>query len=173
MIMPASRFKRFCAYFIDYLITFLPLILLNSFILSIFKPEFLKYTSMIYSLSIILFYYVFFESSKYRATPGKMLFNLYVTDIYNHKLSLTRAMYRYILWILPTLPLFFLITMGSSSKHEAILANLLWLLLIAFSLMFVWIIPIFFTKERKTVYDMLSSTRVNSRRPRLATEEKQ
>jgi uncharacterized RDD family membrane protein YckC len=45
-------------------------------------------------LLFFLFYFAFWESSKYRATPGKLAIGLQVTDIYGNQLTFMRALGR-------------------------------------------------------------------------------
>ena len=122
-----------------------------------------------------MLFYAFFESSKYKATPGKKIMNLYVATASNMKVSFFRSAYRFILLCIPSIPI--LIANFLYPAHEfwnyhsqtfqnitptsidAALVNIAATLL-SIVLNLVWIIPIFFTKDRKCMHDMLTSTRV-------------
>lgn len=180
-MIPSSRFKRFIAFCVDVLISQVVTALLTGilfyslgFALGLFvEKEYLNNLNLpelgyrwggVVGFLITLFYYVLFESSKYQATLGKKLFNLYVSDLCDHKLTFGRALFRYILWILPTLPIVYVqITSKNMTDYTTRLSNDWFLMLIWSVFIIIWIIPIFFTKEKTTLYDMLSSTRVNKK----------
>lgn len=109
----AGFWRRWVAYVIDSLILTIPNGLFASIIglrvLSLFRwvdgvPEFdFGAIGAIISTAIWvaviafltrLFYYSLFESSKYRATPGKMALGIVVTDMNGGQISLTRAIGR-------------------------------------------------------------------------------
>lgn len=169
-MIPASRFKRFLACFIDGLIMGIPiavslLIIIIPFMLTADKEllqlQTMKYTSVIV-LIVSLLYYTLFESSKYQATLGKKLFNLYVSDINNQRISFKNALGRWFLWWFPGIPVLLLqLTSTSMADYDAKMQNYWWFFAICYTLYLVFLIPIFFTKERTTLYDILSSTRVN------------
>ena len=171
-MIPASRFKRFLAYMVDNIIAAIPY-----YALKLALPESIPFVLNATSIIIPVLYFCFFESSKHQATPGKNLFGLYVSTLDDTKITLGRALGRYLLLALPRLLPAALIIYGISAYDIPLDANSLglfvgtigattvaywWMLLLLLFLMLyiAWFIPIFFTKERKTVYDMLSGTRV-------------
>lgn len=150
---------------------------LKSFIYSDFFIENIVIISnslvcLIFLICFILpaLYYSYFESSRYQATPGKMLLKLYVSDKDNNKISFKQAFFRYVLLMWP----YFLVMVSVFiTPHgvdlvidDTLLTNpdfaFLWLQLASFILYIVFLIPIFFTKQRTTLYDILSGTRVNA-----------
>lgn len=162
---PASRFKRFLAFFIDILIVAIP----SFFLYSIYYirygtfvlPPTFEYAMSAINIVIGLFYFVLFESSSYRATFGKQLFNLYVSDLNDQRITFSRALGRYLLYALPSF-----ITMITNPNNGSMFdfkANQYdsYFSFITVILVIIWIIPIYFTQARTTIYDMLSSTRVN------------
>lgn len=159
---PASRFKRFLAYCIDTLILAIPSYFIGKWVASQ-TPTIYK-TAAILSPLIPLIYYVLLESSKYQASLGKQLFNLYVSDLHNHTLTLPRALGRYLLLLIPHILLLYVqITSASEADFVAKISDHPLMMWVYFVIVLVWIIPIFFTQARTTFYDMLSSTRVNRR----------
>lgn len=87
------------------------------------------------SIIITASYSIIFISSKYKATPGKMLFGVYIVDIDGNKLSGKRATARFF-------------------------ASILSLLLFA-----VGLIMIAFTKEKTALHDVICKTRVVKKNP--------
>lgn len=171
-MLPASRFKRFLACFIDGLIMGIPVtvslvVLMIPFILTTEKEylelQIVRYTSAII-LVVSLLYYTLFESSRYQATLGKKLFNLYVSDINDKRISFQNALGRWLLWWFPGFPILLLqITSTSLADYNAKMESYWWIFAICYTLYLVFIIPIFFTKDRTTLYDMLSGTRVSKK----------
>lgn len=167
---PASRFKRFVACIVDYLIlatTAFCLVSLLYLILFLMNPSYLGFETIDGTAKFALVFLIFcflltgpffacFESSKYQATPGKKLMNLYVSNRRNQKINFKRAFLRYFLWCSP--PYFFIFTVNTISSDYR--TSFVFALCI---ISFLWYVTIFFTKERKTIYDMLSSTRVNTK----------
>lgn len=158
-MIPASRFKRFVAYVIDHIIDISACYVLGilfgiTFVLITGISE-LSSLSLgclqVLAIIVIALYYALFESSKYQGTPGKKLLGLYVSNSTNERISFFRALNRIFLLILTATPTlmkeFHLIDM----QHPNIISVFLFLVL--------WV-PVYFTKERITFYDMLTSTRV-------------
>lgn len=159
---PASRFKRFVAYIVDCLIlatiTFC-LVFLGYLILFLINPSYLDFETIDGTAKLALIFFIFsfiltgpyfacFESSKYQATLGKKLLNLYVSNRRNQKINFKRAFLRYFLW---HSPVYFWIFTPFLGLYAGCIIS------------FIWYTTIFFTKERNTTYDMLSSTRVNTK----------
>ena len=112
---PAGRTKRLLASIIDGFLLCPLILLFKSCIETIYTKNFAVYQNLseyiwdlIYSpknnikialgvLFINMLFYAFFESSKYQATPGKKIMNLYVATASNMKVSFFRSAYRFIL----------------------------------------------------------------------------
>lgn len=171
-MIPAGRFKRLFAYLIDCLIALflglaLKALIVNPIIFGMFEKEssdiFFRKCIIIYGIFILALYFVWFEQSKYRATPGKMLFNLYVSDINDQKLTFKRACGRWFLsWSIAIPTIFGAITSSSlDNYYNARMYNYSWVDLIDFGLNIIFLTPIVLTQAKTTLYDILSSTRVN------------
>ena len=181
---PASRFKRFLAVIIDSLIFMIFVSLpLRTLLGILFHKDLLSYISEIYTYQhdyvfdicnqcLWLIYFVFFESSKHQATPGKKLFNLLVVTKDGKQLTIFKALYRYTMYLLPAIPIFILflvyperygnIDLVNASIETFFIFTAVYIIIIVMSL--IWYLPIFFTKERKCVHDMISSTRVYAKK---------
>lgn len=163
-MIPASRFKRVLAFIIDGLIIGIP----SYFVYATYYiqydtfefPQILENTMSVIGTVIAFIYFGLFESSKYQATLGKQLFKIYVSDLQDQKITFARALGRYLLLILPGL-LFIFTDFNEHSFDFTTNPRASYLNLIGIVLSIVWIIPVFFTQARTTIYDMLSSTRVN------------
>ncbi|NRA73761.1 MAG: RDD family protein [Rickettsiales bacterium] len=106
-------------------------------------------------------YFSYFEQSKQQATPGKKVFGLKITDTSGKKLSFWRASMRYILYsvisytlnipipkvLLKFIPNYFVI----HSYFTSFILNLIAI---------TWLSPIFFTKNKTGIYELLSNTKV-------------
>lgn len=81
----------------------------------------LRLSSFFLSLIATWLYFALFHSSKYQATPGKMLFGLIVTDSNYQRISFWHATGRFFATILSTITLFigFMIA-GWNSKKRAL-----------------------------------------------------
>lgn len=167
-MIPTSRFKRLAAFIIDAIILWtigfslclIALLILNAFI-NPGNGESLSVLFLMWSFVglhiLVLLYFALFESSKYQATPGKKLLNLYVSNLDNQKISLMRSLYRSLLFLLLlflTSFIFLVIYMNEYSGLE--------FYFLGFTIWIIWIGPIFFTKSKITLCDILSFTRVNS-----------
>lgn len=167
MTLP-SRFKRFLAYLIDgfilaifSLIIVLPLALGKTSNMDDFE-FYLNHYYAIVLYPLMLLYYSFFESSKCQATWGKRLFHLYVSDSDNQRISFSKAFYRCFLWLLPLFPIAFWELSITKEDFDAEVFAHGWIPVICCILYIIHFIPVF-GKERKTLYDILTSTRVNKR----------
>lgn len=171
---PASRFKRILANIIDSILVSIPATALM--VILIFLCFITDNTEHLATLSFKFFsffvilaaslYFALFESSKYQASPGKKLLNLYVCNTDNQKLSFMRALSRYLLLTVSGgLPMCFLqLTSNTMTDYISKVESYNWLLLIGFLWGIACLMPVFFTKDRRTLYDMLSSSRVCSRK---------
>lgn len=93
-------------------------------------------------------YYTFFTASDWQATPGKRLLNIFVIMRNGRKPDLTESFERFIVYLLPTLPLY-------TSVLSPWLAQTLFLWMSIF-----WFAPILTTPERRGIHDTLVGTRV-------------
>lgn len=128
-LVPASRFKRIIAVIIDNLI----LIVLIACLIGLITALKLNTNFFWLLLPIIVLYFPFFESSKYRATPGKMLLSIYVTTTEGKTLSLFKALFRLIVYFLVRASVIFF---------------------------FICCISYFCTKRRQGIHDIATSTMV-------------
>jgi uncharacterized RDD family membrane protein YckC len=96
---------RAVATFIDLIIVTIALLLLET-ILSSFKYTFNDFNTFRIFIYIFtwLFYNVLFESSKYQATIGEMIFKLKVVDLYGKRMSILRSFFRCLTTIISILP---------------------------------------------------------------------
>ncbi len=92
----ASFAKRFLAFFIDCMVLSVATSVLGNFVpWSIFTNiSHMIIASMVLGCIIFLFYSALFESSKYQATPGKMLMGLKVTDAQGVRINTGKAFMR-------------------------------------------------------------------------------
>ncbi|NRA73524.1 MAG: RDD family protein [Rickettsiales bacterium] len=132
----------------------------------------LKEGIIIYSI-IILLYFIYFERSKSQATIGKKLLGLKVKTIAKKRLSFLKATKRTLFFITPALFFYFLVfaiyprclTIINVSFHLLqfkikIPQSCINILIGYISCYLLWFIPVFFTKNKTTIYDILSNTRV-------------
>ncbi len=149
----ASRFKRLIAVIIDISIFILIMVVLDKFLMIfsiyLFGENYIINPLLIIYPSILL-YFTLFEQSKCQATPGKMLFSIYIANIDQERLTLYRALARSILFIGFTLPIL--------RVTEIEIFALLFCMLLAY----IWFVPILF-KSRRGLHDRLSKTIVLKR----------
>lgn len=93
-------------------------------------------------------YYTFFTASEWQATPSKRLMNIFVIMRNGRKPNLTESFERFVVYLLPTLPLY-------TSVLSPIVAQPLFIWLSIF-----WFVPILTTPERRGIHDTLAGTRV-------------
>ncbi len=120
---------------------------------------------------IMAIYTIFFIASHYQATPGKKLLKIKINSADAKKLSLQASTIRFLVLIIPTIPMFlFMLTPQYSNGIEALeLSNqnrikefnfgisLSAILAIIWSL--IWFLPIAFTKEKTGIHDIICKTR--------------
>lgn len=136
--------------------------------------------SYLVATGLTIIYYVGFLSSPWQATPGKRLLNIHVTTIRGERVSSLRACARWLVVTLPGLPSLFIITFnpGMEVLTQAFLskdfyaiqqaineyASLIYLIeisgIIAFVCMFIWYLPIVFTRQKTGLHDIICKTRV-------------
>lgn len=162
-------FKRSLASLADFIIILMPYLIICFLLLS--EPVLISlpdpsltfidqnedklrfFTSILIFLTAVL-YFGLFESSGSQATPGKKIFKLYVSDSNNQRVSYAKAFFRYFLFALPGFITSLIKLIDSDSSAH--LSTIIWI----FSIF--WCLPIF-TPERKTLYDLLSSTKVSAK----------
>ncbi|MFM9889111.1 MAG: RDD family protein [Rickettsiales bacterium] len=93
-------------------------------------------------------YYTFFTASDWQATPGKRLLNIFVIMRNGRKPDMTESFERFIVYLLPTLPLY-------TSVLSPWMAQTLFVWMSIF-----WFAPILTTPERRGIHDTLVGTRV-------------
>ena len=175
VIIPASRFRRALAILVDKFILSVPVLIaqysspsrqyltLDLDLIQLLIPDF-RSLAIGYLCSIP--YFALFESSKYMATPGKELLGLYVSTTKGKKLSFGKALVRRLFYLLPSLPLTIVIIAGEGHKYLpgdtikliVLLAVILYPVTILMDL--IWSMPVFFTKKRQGVYELLTHTMV-------------
>lgn len=153
---PAIPIRRLAAWMVDQLIGFI-----ISFICGLFigfftvvfgiSKEAIYYfiTSSVYALAVYI-YFVYFEQSHYQATLGKKLLRLKVVELDDYRMSFGRSVVRCLFSALPVVAYnIFKFYMGASIS-----------LVVFVVLLMIWLLPIFFTKEKVCLHDLLSKTRV-------------
>jgi uncharacterized RDD family membrane protein YckC len=126
---------------------------------------FFVYSDSGYLFSFIsLLYFVYFEQSEWQGTLGKKLFKIKVVDSKNKRLSLLKALTRYLIFaiapgLLLRLVLFFTNPACLNMTNPSTTCTRLF---VAYSIVYalLWLGPIFFTKDNSTTYDILSNTKV-------------
>lgn len=179
----ASRFKRFLSVFIDSFILSFIVIMVFGVIFALSNTtsveEFSEYLSrnkiiVIAVATIGAVYTSLFESSKLQATPGQLLFNIYVATTDNKKITFLQALQRYILYCLPNI-LITLFPLQILFNNEGVVDKIVDdsffdisplfsygdIFIILFTLW--WFLPIF-SKKRQGLYEKFSNTQIFSRK---------
>ena len=91
----AGFWIRFVAYLIDVIIIMIPSII----IIFAGLPSLLQ-------LIIGIAYFIYFPSSEYMATPGKMALGLIITDEHGNRIGAVTAAVRYICYLISAIPLY-------------------------------------------------------------------
>lgn len=99
------------------------------------------------SMVIASTYAALFVSGPWQATPGKRIVGIYIIHQTGRPLNQHEALQRYIGYIIPTLPLY------SSLEPQTMNMLAMWLLII-------WFVPVFVTKQRTAMHDILCNSRV-------------
>ena len=160
---PVSRFKRYIASIIDNIISGIIMfivafcygitLLLGDYIVDPDKlgqdPLYLVPATII-CLVIGMIYFALFESSKYSATHGKMLFKMQVVKKEGNKITFVQSCYRYCVLILPMFFYAFLDVLPLKILFSGVTILLL----------LVWYLPVYFTKDRNCLHDIITGTRV-------------
>lgn len=137
----ASRPERFFAYLIDTLILLVP----GSLVVSLLGGEDVAVVGV---FLVSLVYYTYFTASRWQATPGKRVLNLYVTRTDDRALTPRDALERFLAFILPSLPIYSSIMVQQQAA------------MLVFWLSLFWFAPILFTPERIGLHDRICRTRV-------------
>jgi uncharacterized RDD family membrane protein YckC len=93
-------------------------------------------------------YYTYFLASSWQATPGQRLLSIYVKRTNGMAIDRNAAAYRFIVFILPGLPLY------ASFIPEPVGQSLAAVLLVF------WFAPVLFTEQRAGFHDQLTRMRV-------------
>ena len=137
----AGRLERLFAYLIDTLILIVPGMLL----VALFKGNGL---ATLAAFLVSLSYYTYFMASRWQATPGKRLMNIYIIRSDNRMLTPRDALERFLAFFMPSLPIY------TSLIPENVTP------IIVFWLSMFWFSPILYTVERMGMHDRLCNTRV-------------
>lgn len=169
----ADRWRRLIAQVLDGVVFTLP----NYLIYVFFKHE--PLIGNLLFMGLVAIYYIAFLSGSWQATPGKWLMRIYVVTKEGGKPSVKRVTGRFFSSLIPQLPVFipayyilYLTPEELAEKvnsfnfqyiHELVFSFYALLAVMigsALVMMLVWYVPAFFTKERKTIPDMMCATRV-------------
>jgi uncharacterized RDD family membrane protein YckC len=128
--------------------------------------QYLQYT-IIVGVILSFTYFVFFERSKWQATIGKRLLGLKVASAANKRLSLFQAAKRFVIFGIPAFVFHFFAFFVyhpqclNVVKLEIDLPSPCMKLVVGYAVaLLLWFIPIFFTKDKETTYDMISRTHI-------------
>jgi uncharacterized RDD family membrane protein YckC len=97
---------------------------------------------------VSLSYYTYFVASRWQATPGKRLMNIYIIRSDNRMLTPRDALERFLAFFMPSLPIYISFMPDNVTP------------IIVFWLSMFWFSPILYTPERTGVHDRLCNTRV-------------
>ena len=137
----AGRPERFLAYLIDTIFLLIAAAILTTII---GKEAYAIPITFLTSLA----YYTHFLASRWQATPGKRMLNIYVARLDRQPLTKRDALERFLAYSLPSLPMYAsFIPEGTSS-------------ILAVWLSVFWFFPILVTPERIGMHDRICRTRV-------------
>ena len=123
---------------------------------------------------ITLIYFSYFESSQKQATPGKRFFGICVSSANNCKINIPVAFARNLLKHIPIIiTLYYLKSIFGqvdfsddsiiyNQDNFAFIPEMGRVILFGDIFIFIWLIPVFFTKEGFTIYDWLVGSRVKT-----------
>lgn len=137
----AGRPERFFAYLLDTVILIAP----GAIVVMLLKGQ---PVAVLGVFLVSLIYYTYFTASRWQATPGKYLLNLYVARRDRTPLTLRDALERFLAFILPTLPFY-----ASFIPEKQAPALVVWLTML-------WFAPILFRADRMGLHDRLCGTMV-------------
>ena len=169
----AQAWKRFVAQVVDGII-FVPFNYLLMFSLS--KQYLLQNTIF---FSVMALYYLVALYSSWQATPGQRLMKIYLITKEGLKPSFVKVFFRYFAFIFPIfpaiIPSFYILLLTPEELatkvngqhyqyiHELVFSfyAVLAIIIIAVAvLLLIWYVPVLFTKEKKSMPDMLCGTRI-------------
>lgn len=173
-ILPyAERWRRFVAQAVDGVI----FVLINYLLFFFFKKD--LFLGQVILLILIAAYYIGMLQSRWQATFGKRLMQIYVVTKEGGKPSFLRVASRFFLFMIPGLPAFIpslyilyltpqelannVNSLQFQYAHElelALLSAVFGILAIVAVFLLIWYVPLFFTRERKSIPDMVCGTRV-------------
>lgn len=165
--MNSSFGVRLAAWFLDVLILVISAALMIltfvgiEFVLKMFIPDdllrfpivrMLRIPAWILTIVVPWFYYAYFESSKHKASFGKILFDLWVTDKNGQRISFWKASIRYWLKFLffPVVPIIIYLSENLKPQPQIML-----LTIPVLTYLLALIMP-----EKTSLHDILSGTRV-------------
>ena len=93
-------------------------------------------------------YYTAFNGSRWQATPGKRLLNIYIIRLNGRKLGQLQALERYLAFTIPSLPIYLSFLNENTATTLVMLLSILWFL------------PIILRDDRAGLHDRLCNTRV-------------
>lgn len=164
---PGNVFKRLIAYLIDSIIIAIPLIVYYVIVLTrsigIEEANQLSMQTLmeksvragfpfIGAITTML-YYMVFECSKWQASIGKRLLGLCILNKGNDTIKIWQSLLRTFLLYIPSMIIDILVLFIPLQN-----LTMLWLLRLIFIL--AYFLPIFFTSDKLTLYDIISGTRV-------------
>jgi uncharacterized RDD family membrane protein YckC len=160
---PASRFKRLIAWIIDTII-----LTIASNVINLLPGQWL---TLILNIITSATYFIVLEQSKWQGTIGKKLFRLKVVDSTNNQLSPIKSFWRHLCYLAPVSVIHLLTYLihPKCFNIQAYKAHLdLFDVMPCVWSLFIWpviihnllLMPVFFTKDKTTVYDMVSKTKV-------------
>lgn len=137
----AGRLERLFANLLDTLFLIVP----NLLLASLFGDSGL---TLIAAFLCYGSYYTYFTASAWQATPGKRLLNIFVGTVDGRRLKPVQSLERFIVYILPSLPLYTSVLSERMSQTLFIWMSIFWFM------------PILTTPERRGIHDTLVGTRV-------------
>lgn len=143
----AGRAERLFAYLLDAVILLIPTAVLIQTFGGVEKAG-ATGPQMLAIFLLNLAYRAGFTASRWQATPGKRMLNIYIVHADGSRLTPRDALERHLAFVLPSLPVY------SSVFSENTAATL------AMVLSMVWFVPILTTPERIGMHDRICYTRV-------------
>lgn len=140
VLKPAEPYKRFAASVLDGFI-----LITLSFPIALLVAS--KDAAIALSFFLNLGYFSYCHSSLHRATVGKRILRIMVVDKQGARLSFRRAVERALAYLIPFSIQF------SSLAPSLMISLMMWLML-------AWFMPMFFTRQKLGLHDILCETRV-------------
>jgi len=149
----ASASSRFWANVVDRIILFALWLPMDIF-LQCLGPSFsstpeLSFLFGMLNFFFVLFYFVYLETSSTQATPGMEFMGICICTKNSKRLSRLRSIGRYLLYLCgPSVTIYY----REAPPYVALILTLF----STFMAFFLPLLPIFFTKKKQTLYDMLT-----------------